>query len=646
MIPSDLEALDLHATLEQRFGFDAFRPGQEQVIRALLDGRSAAAIFPTGGGKSICYQLPALLMPGLTLVVSPLIALMKDQIDQLRSRGIAAARLDSSLDREEYRQVTADIRSGELKLLYVAPERFNNERFRETLRQQRISLMAVDEAHCISEWGHNFRPDYLKLAGYARMCRAERVLALTATAPPKVLEDIRQGFDIAEEDTVCTGFFRPNLTLLATRVTAEERDGALVERLKEREPGPTIIYVTLQKTAEELASRLQSLEFDAKPYHAGLPSEERSATQDWFIASEQAVVVATIAFGMGIDKADIRYVYHYNPPKSLENLSQEIGRAGRDGEPAICEQLICVDDLQVIRNFACGDTPSLGSLQSFLAEVLAPSDGPRAFNLVSLGNRHDIRALVTRTLLTYLELDGFIRMGTPIYNSYRFKPMAPSAEILAQFQGERRDFLKRLLAQSKKARTWFDIDLDQSSRNLNQPRARLVAALDYLAEQGWLELKPADVRSPIERAKDDIDLDALAQSLNDRMVDLERRELDRFQQVLDLATSNFCRWYRLCDYFGEDLGQACESCSFCFDGEAFEIEEPDAAEVAPEIWQDLRELAQEYPFLKDPRSATRFLVGLRSPVLSKARLGGHRLFGILSHVPFTDLLTECAQRSD
>src|SRR6266480_251041 len=235
--------------LAARFGFDAFRPGQKEVIEALLAGRSALAVFPTGAGKSLCYQLPALLLDGLTVVVSPLIALMKDQIDFLQRRGIDAERLDSSLDATEQRAIFERLRAGTLKLLYVAPERFNNERFLGRLVYVRISLFAVDEAHCISEWGHNFRPDYLKLAERARELGAERVLALTATATPAVVDDICAGFGIEERDSVVTGFYRPNLTLLTTPVRAHERDQALIDRLRDRAPGSTIVYVTLQRTA-------------------------------------------------------------------------------------------------------------------------------------------------------------------------------------------------------------------------------------------------------------------------------------------------------------------------------------------------------------------------------------------------------------
>src|SRR4051812_2863814 len=223
--------------LTATFGFDAFRPGQERVVEALLAGRSALAVFPTGGGKSLCYQLPAMMLDGVTIVVSPLIALMKDQVDFLQRRGVDAARLDSSVGTAEQREIGERLRSGALKLLYVAPERFNNERFLAQLARARIALFAVDEAHCISEWGHNFRPDYLKLAERARDLAAERVLALTATATPAVVTDICAGFGIEEADAVVTGFYRPNLTLVTTPVAAAERDALLVERLRERPTG-------------------------------------------------------------------------------------------------------------------------------------------------------------------------------------------------------------------------------------------------------------------------------------------------------------------------------------------------------------------------------------------------------------------------
>ncbi|MGM0595360.1 MAG: RecQ family ATP-dependent DNA helicase, partial [Pseudomonadota bacterium] len=480
-------------TLKAHFGYDAFRPGQEAVIAHLLDGRSAAAVFPTGGGKSICYQLPALLLPGVTLVVSPLIALMKDQIDALTRRGIAAARLDSSLDADAYRQVMDRLRDGSLRLLYVAPERFNNERFRAAIARVPVSLFAVDEAHCISEWGHNFRPDYLKLAGFAREIAAERVLALTATATPPVLEDIRRVFDIAPECAVRTGFYRPNLALQTSVVSRDQRDAVLLERLATRPEGPTIVYVTLQKSAEAVAERLAAAGWPARAYHAGMKPEERAAVQEWFMASQQAIVVATIAFGMGVDKADIRYVYHYNPPKSLENYAQEIGRAGRDGEPSVCELLFCPDDLNVLENFIFGDTPDAAALHSLVRDIFA-REAEFDLALHELSQRHDIRPLVLRTLLTYLELEGYIEGGTPFYSQYKFKPQLSSAEILGRFDGERRDFLAALFRQARKGRTWLTLDAEAAAAALGTPRERVVRALDWLGEQGMLEVQAAGVR--------------------------------------------------------------------------------------------------------------------------------------------------------
>src|SRR3954454_16101327 len=426
---------DARATLREVFGFPDFRPGQGEVIATLLAGRSALAVFPTGAGKSLCYQLPALLLEGTTIVVSPLIALMKDQIDFLRRSGIDAERLDSSLDAAEQREIFDRLRAGSLKLLYVAPERFNNERFLAQLARAPVSLFAVDEAHCISEWGHNFRPDYLKLAERARELAAERVLALTATATPAVVADICAGFAIDEADAVVTGFYRPNLTLLTRPVRASDRDRLLVDRLRERPPGSTIVYVTLQRTAERVADLLPG----ARAYHAGMSAEARVEVQEWWTASDRNVVVATIAFGMGIDKADVRYVYHYNLPKGLESYSQEIGRAGRDGAESICELLACRDDVPTLENFAFGDTPTREAIAGLLDDVFAHAGGEQfAVSEYELSARHDVRPLVLKTILTCLELDGFLEQGTPFYAGYSVRPLQGEwDDVFAAFDVQR-----------------------------------------------------------------------------------------------------------------------------------------------------------------------------------------------------------------
>src|SRR4051812_31152294 len=465
-------------TLASRFGYAEFRPGQEQVVESLLAGRSALAVFPTGAGKSLCYQLPALLLDGVTVVVSPLIALMKDQIDLLARQGVDAARLDSSLGAEEARAVSERMRDGSLKLLYVAPERFNNERFLTQLGEARIALFAVDEAHCISEWGHNFRPDYLKLAARAQELGAERVLALTATATPEVVADIRAAFAIDERDAVVTGFYRSNLTLLTTPTNAADRDSTLIARLRERPTGSTIVYVTLQRTAERVAEQLSAAGLSARAYHAGLASEDRVATQEWWTASDRNVVVATIAFGMGIDKADVRYVYHHNLPKGLESYSQEIGRAGRDGDPSICELLACRDDVPTLENFAFGDTPTPEAIAGLLDDVFAHSQGEHfAVSESELSSRHDVRPLVLKTILTYLELDGFLEQGTPFYAGYSLRPAGGDWDgVLATFDADRAGFLRRVLASGKEGRVWTSVDPEAVP---GEARERVVSALGY-----------------------------------------------------------------------------------------------------------------------------------------------------------------------
>ncbi|MGH2351567.1 MAG: DNA helicase RecQ, partial [Chloroflexota bacterium] len=334
MAANSLVSDQLQATLQSTFGFTSFRPLQEEIVRAILGGRDAFVLMPTGGGKSLCYQLPALLLDGLTVVVSPLIALMKDQVDRLQARGVAATYINSSLDPSEVGRRQGAVARGEVKLLYVAPERLMLPGFLHLLSSVQPALFAIDEAHCISEWGHDFRPEYRELKGLRARFPSTTIAAFTATATRRVQADIVTQLGLQEAATFRSSFNRPNLYYEMRPKQAAYAQ--LVAYLRDRGDAAGIIYCQSRAGTEDLAARLRRDGFSAAAYHAGLEAEDRRARQDAFAAGEVRIVVATIAFGMGIDKPDVRFVVHYDLPKNLEGYYQESGRAGRDGRPSDC----------------------------------------------------------------------------------------------------------------------------------------------------------------------------------------------------------------------------------------------------------------------------------------------------------------------
>jgi ATP-dependent DNA helicase RecQ len=628
--------------LRERFGMDRFRSGQQQVVEALLAGRSAAAVFPTGGGKSLCYQLPALMLPGVTLVVSPLLALMKDQCDALARRGIRAGRLDSSMDSKELSETMRSIRAGETKILYVSPERFFNERFRAVIEELPLSMFAIDEAHCISQWGHNFRPDYLKLADLTRELGVNRVLALTATATPSVLKDIRVAFSIAPQDVVQTPFFRPNLKIFSQVVREQDRDPLLLKRLKERPPGPTLIYATHQKTTEELAEMLQANGFDARAYHAGMESDQRAEIQSWFLSSDHAIVTATIAFGMGIDKPNIRYVYHYNPSKSIESFAQEIGRAGRDGDDSICETLLVPSDRAVLENFAFGDTPDRAGLRR-LVEVINGQSDTFHVSHYKLASETNIRVLVVRTLLTYLELDGYLKGTSPRYDTYKFRPIVTSKVILGNFEGERRKFINEILCSAVKGKSWFSIPLSVTARRLGETRERLVKAIDYLGERGWIELQVSDLVHGYKKVQRISNVDELVDELHDRMVSREKSEVERLDQVFRLLAAPSCQAALLSSHFGQDMEQACGQCTACSTG-PIDIPADAPKRIGRSAMTAVKGLAAKHPDVVGTiRAQARFLCGLSSPAMTRARLSRDPMFGACAGVPFSTVMQELTE---
>ena len=624
-------------TLHDRFGFNEFRAGQEPVIRALLAGRSALAVFPTGGGKSLCYQLPALLLDGLTLVISPLIALMKDQVDALTAKGIAAARIDSTLEADALERVYARLAGGDLKLLYVAPERLANEGFRQRLKGLPIQLVAIDEAHCISEWGHNFRPEYLKLAKFCRTFKIPRVLALTATATPRVAREICRHFRIAAADHEQLSFHRPNLELRITPCSAAQRQGLLLERIAAIE-GAVVVYVTRQETAEEVATLLARHGHAAQAYHAGLRDDFRAEAQHAFMSGDTRIMVATIAFGMGIDKADIRGVIHYNLPKSLENHTQEIGRAGRDGRPAVCELLACASDLTVLENFIYGDTPTPGALGNLLDRVLRRGD---TFDVSAydLSVTCDIRPGVIATVLTYLEIDGINEATGTFYATYRAKLMRRIDEVLAGRAAAERRFLQKLLEAGRPGRGWLVFEPAQLADDWCVPRQKIVAALGALAAAGDLLLESSGVRQGYRMKHPPEDLRALTGKLSAVFASREQADLDRLRQVLGLATHRSCLTAYLTKHFGETLANPCGHCDRCRGLPPLPLKRSPSRRPSDDEWQLLPSLAAEqHAALATPRQLARFLCGLSSPACTRARLTRHPAFGMFADLPFAEVL--------
>lgn len=412
--------------LRAHFGYSSFRKGQEEAILSVLEGKNTVCIMPTGGGKSICYQIPALVLSGTTLVISPLISLMKDQVDSLLQVGIEATFINSSLSIQEANERLNEAMHGRYKLLYIAPERLESQEFVETIKQLNIPLIAIDEAHCISQWGHDFRPSYLQIQKMAdKLSRTPIVMALTATATPKVREDICRSLHIPEENKVITGFERENLSFQV--IKGQDRDTFLRSFVKKNEQEGGIVYAATRKTVDQLFEKLQKEGVSVGRYHAGMSDNDRKHEQEKFLRDETTVMVATSAFGMGIDKSNIRYCIHYQLPKNMESYYQEAGRAGRDGLPSECILLYSSQDVQVQRYLIdqSADRSRISQeldklqsmvdychtescLQAFILEYFGETDHTSCGRC---GNCTDARSSVDVTKEAQMVLSCIIRMG-------------------------------------------------------------------------------------------------------------------------------------------------------------------------------------------------------------------------------------------
>jgi ATP-dependent DNA helicase RecQ len=548
--------------LKEIFGFDSFRPGQEEVIRAVLEGKDTLAVMPTGGGKSLCYQVPALMQESLTVIVSPLISLMKDQVDSLLQSSVAsAATLHSGLSPEERWEVERRVRTGEVKMLYVAPERMRSLEFVLALRRAGVGLFVVDEAHCISEWGHNFRPDYLFLPRAVRDLGNPPVLALTATATPRVRKDILRSLKMRSPEVVVTSFNRPNLTYRV--VPAKEKKHKLPRILDviRGSPPPGIVYATTRKECEELAASLRRSGVDAAAYHAGMGSAERADVQERFMTDELAVVVATVAFGMGVDKPNVRFVIHSSVPGSLPAYIQESGRAGRDGGEAECVVLYRGADLGRRKRLVTLGTAGEREVSSFFSALAGVESGGRVNvppgSLSALGGVDPEAAGI---VMGSLEESGLISRGYDLWAEVEVRRIEEEPEGL-------REEVSAVHAALPGAGT---VGLPALARKANLRPAVVQGAIYRMMVDGVVEIIPRGSLVDVRLKTSSLDADS-RRSIAGRLRNRANTAYAQIRDVESYANLRTCRREHLLRHFGDKEEVApCGGCDVCLG----EMEEP------------------------------------------------------------------------
>ena len=519
------EIADAIRSLREHFGFDDFRQGQREVIAAILAGKDAVIVMPTGSGKSLCYQLPALMLNGATIVVSPLIALMKDQVDALHARQLAATFINSSIPEQEQWSRIEGLRRGQFKLVYVAPERFRSRRFLQALQSVRVSLFAVDEAHCISTWGHDFRPDYLRLKNIIQLLGKPQTLALTATATPYVRSDIIQQLALINPEAFVSGFDRPNLTIDVVHTEKEREKVARIRRLAKSHDGSGIIYASTRKAVEQVTAELRALGLLVSAYHAGLSDSARVKAQEEFMSGRTQMIVATNAFGMGIDKPDIRFVAHYQMPGSIEAYYQEIGRAGRDGLASSCVLLFNYADKNTHDFFIEGSYPTSEMARNVYDALVSTGLKRIELTAAELAKRAGVKnEMAVQSSLYLLERAGHIARTASTSNVASVSH-APPWESRPAPTGT---------AGVSSASAAAD-----STQSTARRRARGILMLDSVT--------PTDLR---------IDITDVA-----RRGALERRKL---REMIEFCYTEYCYRAHILDYFGDrHHARKCGSCGNC-----------------------------------------------------------------------------------
>jgi ATP-dependent DNA helicase RecQ len=550
--------MELFSELQKHFRLSSFRPGQEEVVRTVLEGGDTLVVMPTGGGKSLCYQLPALIREGTALVVSPLIALMKDQVDVLQKRGMAASFINSTLPWREQQQVLQRLEGGDLKLLYVAPERFRQKEFLQTLSRSRISFVAIDEAHCVSQWGHDFRPDYLRLGKILKRTGPYQLLAATATATEAVISDIISYLHIKHCRQFVTGFFRNNLELGVLHSSdKKEKEDHLIDILAKGDL-PAVVYCATRKNVDEVVTLLEDQGYPVAGYHAGMDDETRNRVQERFMTGHSPIIVATNAFGLGIDKLDIRQVIHYQFPGAVEAYYQEIGRAGRDGKASICTLLFSIGDIFIQEFFIGMNYPSPETVRDVFDFLKSTGR-----NYLSVGNNviaERIRSVHSAgqvgIIIKMLEQAGFLER---LYSGRRLCFVAAGTEKpRGPVQKEIFDAVART-AGSKGKKVSIDALAAAAGREIPVllRHLRVLSAerlITYIPPTAGRDLRIVRPHIPFE----DLNIDFAF--LEER----KRNDVHKLKEMIAYGHFGGCRWDFLLSYFGDNSAiDQCGSCDNC-----------------------------------------------------------------------------------